>query len=485
MDPADAKPTDAPTPVDGSSLDGPSNIALTNLQTRLDALQAEHDSLAAVLAESQPSSFSLKDAATRIPVLDGHVSTLATKVDAVSVGDDSDLRARRKALVHDVQALSEIVQLLPAALTARAAAVADRHKVAGNEKYKAQQYDEAIRCYTEAISIDRRNPTFFCNRSACFAAKAQTKPRASEAASQLEQLAIADAQEAAGLDVNAPKAYLFQVRPLLRLEKVQEAARVLQGAPLSLRRSHAEIIALSASVQEACKGAGNAAFKAQQHERAVELYTLAIDLESQEGQPSAAVFYSNRSAVYQARRLWDKAASDAQQCVRLDPCFVKGHLHLSKVRLQQGRHAEAKEAVQRGLQTLQEAGQNASCAPLQELLQTILTQTPRPTSAADTGAWAGACSTRDVGASYAAEGAREGASPRRSAGAEAGGSSGSSASSAGGSAGGAASSGSARAAALKEQGNGMYKAGNYAEALRLYSQAIGTEPSNGALYGNR
>mmetsp|Transcript_2290 Transcript_2290/g.6798 ORF Transcript_2290/g.6798 Transcript_2290/m.6798 type:complete len:677 (+) Transcript_2290:1025-3055(+) len=45
--------------------------------------------------------------------------------------------------------------------------------------------------------------------------------------------------------------------------------------------------------------------------------------------------------------------------------------------------------------------------------------------------------------------------------------------------------GTGTAAALREQGNALYKAGQYAEALRLYSQAVGAEPRNGALHGNR
>jgi len=311
---------------------------LASLQARLDALQCDYDELSATLGQPLPPAAALKDAGARIPVLDGHAALLQTRVDAVSVGDDLELRSARKALVDASAALGERVQHLPDLLATRVGAVAARYKEEGNDKYKAKQYDAAIRCYTDAIGVDRRNVTFWCNRSACYQAKAEWR------------LALADAKEAAALNVNAPKAYLFQVKPLLQLGEVQEAAKVLQGAPIALRDGNAELVALSATVQSELKAAGNAAFKAAQHDSALQMYSLAIALDG-----SQAVYYSNRCAVYQAKRLWREALADASQAIKLDALFVKGHLHLGKIWMQQQRYEEAKEAVQRGLTALQEA----------------------------------------------------------------------------------------------------------------------------------
>ena len=55
--------------------------------------------------------------------------------------------------------------------------------------------------------------------------------------------------------------------------------------------------------------------------------------------------------------------ADAKQCIKLDKAFVKGHLHLGKVLLAMGEHAEAVQAVQSGLTSLQEAGQPQAHAP--------------------------------------------------------------------------------------------------------------------------
>eukprot|EP00900_Chrysochromulina_parva_P000074 jgi/Chrpa1/10067/Chrysochromulina_OHIO_Genome00023866-RA len=446
-------PPPPPTQEEQPTPEPPAAMAtLASLQTRLDALQCDYDELSATLGQPLPPAAALKDAGARIPVLDGHAALLQTRVDAVSVGDDLELRSARKALVDASAALGERVQHLPDLLATRVGAVAARYKEEGNDKYKAKQYDAAIRCYTDAIGVDRRNVTFWCNRSACYQAKAEWR------------LALADAKEAAALNVNAPKAYLFQVKPLLQLGEVQEAAKVLQGAPIALRDGNAELVALSATVQSELKAAGNAAFKAAQHDSALQMYSLAIALDG-----SQAVYYSNRCAVYQAKRLWREALADASHAIKLDALFVKGHLHLGKIWMQQQRYEEAKEAVQRGLTALQEAGQNSACAPLNELLQSILAQSPRGGGAAGgggSGGGSGACGPSPFARGDGPSGGASGGIP--SSGASPG-----------------SSSSTARAAALQELGTARYKAGDYAEALKLYSQAIGTEPSNGALYGNR
>jgi tetratricopeptide (TPR) repeat protein len=41
---------------------------------------------------------------------------------------------------------------------------------------------------------------------------------------------------------------------------------------------------------------------------------------------------------------------------------------------------------------------------------------------------------------------------------------------------------SSNAAVLKDQGNEKYKAGHYAEAVQLYSQAIEVDPENAVLF---
>ncbi len=67
--------------------------------------------------------------------------------------------------------------------------------------------------------------------------------------------------------------------------------------PLALR-DHPEIVALSKTVQTELKADGNASLKSGDHEGAIRLYSHCIALD--DAQP---VYYSNRSAVYQASSL--------------------------------------------------------------------------------------------------------------------------------------------------------------------------------------
>ena len=411
---------------------------LFQLQTTASELAARLDS------GKHVSSDGFKEIATAIPVLGGHVQTLESRLDAVQldgVAPDGEARQKRRRLIDDAAALSEKVQRLPPLLASRSAERADSHKAEGNAAYKAGKYDEAIARYTDAIGVQRHNPVFWSNRSAVHQAKGAWKE------------ALSDAKECVSLDVGFLKGYLHCVKCQLQLGRHAEAATTLHSAPLELR-SHTEITALKATLQESVKAAGNAAFKASKHDEAEKLYTTAIGLDG-----ASAVFHSNRSAVRQARARWRDAASDAAQCVKLDPLFVKGHVHLGRCLLQTGQVEEAKSAVQQGMLRLQEAAQPTGA--LSELMQQILAQQSqsRPSTAPAT-----APTARQASGGADAPAA-----------ASAGGNGG----------GGGGGGGEARGAALKERGNAAYKAGQYAEAIKLYSQAIGEAPGSGAYYGNR
>ena len=41
---------------------------------------------------------------------------------------------------------------------------ADKQKVRGNELMKEEKYEDALKCYDEAIRIDDQNAVYFCNR---------------------------------------------------------------------------------------------------------------------------------------------------------------------------------------------------------------------------------------------------------------------------------------------------------------------------------
>lgn len=75
---------------------------------------------------------------------------------------------------------------------------------------------------------------------------------------------------------------------------------------------------------EAKKDAGNDAFRSGDHEKAVQLYSEAIELDNLNH-----VLYANRAAAYLALKKWEDARTDAKKCIALDATFVKAYLRLA------------------------------------------------------------------------------------------------------------------------------------------------------------
>jgi tetratricopeptide (TPR) repeat protein len=89
---------------------------------------------------------------------------------------------------------------------------------------------------------------------------------------------------------------------------------------------------------------GNQAFGVQDYALAIQHYSGAIKLES-----GNHVFYSNRSASYAGLQQWQKAASDAQECIRLDPTFVKGFYRLATAQMALKEYPAALQTIRQGI----------------------------------------------------------------------------------------------------------------------------------------
>jgi len=74
-------------------------------------------------------------------------------------------------------------------------AEAERLKNEGNDLMKAEKYEEALKCYSSAIQLDRKNAIYYCNRAASY--------------SKLNnhRAAIDDCHTAINIDPNYSKAY--------------------------------------------------------------------------------------------------------------------------------------------------------------------------------------------------------------------------------------------------------------------------------------
>ncbi|CAL6047779.1 Small_glutamine-rich tetratricopeptide repeat-containing protein [Hexamita inflata] len=80
------------------------------------------------------------------------------------------------------------------------------------------------------------------------------------------------------------------------------------------------------------KDQGNAAMKSNDHARAVELYTLAIEQSLRLSEPAAqrAVYLANRAAALKPLNQLEQAIADLKQAVELDPTYQRAWLRLAQ-----------------------------------------------------------------------------------------------------------------------------------------------------------
>ena len=80
------------------------------------------------------------------------------------------------------------------------------------------------------------------------------------------------------------------------------------------------------------KDAGNEHFKNQEYEKAIELYSEAIELN-----PTEPTFYTNRSIAYFRTEAYGYALEDANKSIQLNPNFFKGHYRRAATNMALGR----------------------------------------------------------------------------------------------------------------------------------------------------
>ncbi|KAA1082198.1 hypothetical protein PGTUg99_026605 [Puccinia graminis f. sp. tritici] len=108
----------------------------------------------------------------------------------------------------------------------------------------------------------------------------------------------------------------------------------------------------------ALKEEGNAAFKANDFNKAIELYTVAANAASTRPlfEPSVwireelAVVLCNRAAAYSSAKMWVEALCDAEVVIQLKRNWNKGHFRKVKALQGLGHIEEAKDAALLGLE---------------------------------------------------------------------------------------------------------------------------------------
>lgn len=88
---------------------------------------------------------------------------------------------------------------------------AEEQKKKGNEAFKAQNWDEAIKCYNKAIALDPNNAAYYSNRSGAWSSKGN------------HESALSDANKCLGQDSKFIKGYARKGKALFDLNRWDEA----------------------------------------------------------------------------------------------------------------------------------------------------------------------------------------------------------------------------------------------------------------------
>ncbi|KAI0723475.1 activator of Hsp70 and Hsp90 chaperone [Earliella scabrosa] len=95
---------------------------------------------------------------------------------------------------------------------------------------------------------------------------------------------------------------------------------------------------------DALKDQGNKAFQAKDYDKAIELFSQALEID-----PNNFVLWSNRSAAKAGKRQWAAALEDAEQCIKINPTWSKGYARKGAALHGQRRYDEAIQAYETGL----------------------------------------------------------------------------------------------------------------------------------------
>jgi len=233
-------------------------------------------------------------------------------------------------------------------------AAALKEKEAGNEAYKKKDFETALIHYNKAIELDSTNVVFRNNKAAVFFEQGEYEQCVTECISaveigrenQVEFKILAKAFSRAGSAYQKLKDYdnallyfnksLSEYRDSTLVKKVNELDKEIK----ELRRQ--EYINPEISIEE--KNKGNEAFKKGDYSSAMKYYSEAIARN-----PDDSRVYSNRAACYTKLAEFKLALKDCEECLRLDPKFVKGYLRKGGIHKGLNENNKAQEAFLKAL----------------------------------------------------------------------------------------------------------------------------------------
>lgn len=241
------------------------------------------------------------------------------------------------------------VDLTPEKRQARA------EKEKGNAAYKKKDFETAIQHYEKAIEIDPTDMTFLTNLAAVRYEQKQYEEciKTCEKAVDIGRENRADFKVIARALTRIGNAYK-QLQDLDKAKMFYEKAMSEHRTPETkdlLSKIQAAIKAkdrheyIDVAKAEEAKELGNEFFKKGDYPSAIKHYT-----EATRRNPNDAKIFSNRAACYTKLAEFNLGLKDCDECIKLEPTFIKGYIRKAKIQQGLKQFRQAQESYQKALE---------------------------------------------------------------------------------------------------------------------------------------
>lgn len=257
---------------------------------------------------------------------------------------------------------------------------AEEAKVRGNDAYKVRNFEEAIKCYDEAISLDPKEPIYLLNKASVYLEMQKFEDclaTCDEAIKVAEELLPKPFEKIA-------KAFARKGNCLAQMKKWDEAIQMYDRALLECndykvkeakrnceqqKKMFEEQQYLDPVKAEGAKERGNKLFREGNFIAAIKEYD-----ESIKRNPKVAAVYLNRGMALMKILDYMKALDDINKAIELDPNYVKAYAKKGNIHYFMKEYHKAIDDYNKGLSL---DPSNAECLEgRQKTQQAIYTSQP-------------------------------------------------------------------------------------------------------------
>jgi len=236
---------------------------------------------------------------------------------------------------------------------AKAQALEAKNK--GNAAYKKKDFEAALAFYDESIGLDPTNISIYTNKGAVYFEQGNLDDciKTCEKAIEVGRENRADFQLIAKAFARIGTAYMKKdelqeslnyYNKSLSEHRNPDIVKKVQEIQKSIKEKE-RLAYINPELALAEKEKGNAAFKEGKYPDAIAHYTEAI-----KRNPDDAKIFSNRAACYTKLMELGLALKDSEECIRLDPKFIKGYLRKGGILLGMKDPTKASVAYQKALE---------------------------------------------------------------------------------------------------------------------------------------